>query len=83
MSVLINLDKDEAEKYVSTMVVGKVVEAKIDRPRGIVTFGGRSDAMGMLNAWGQNIDDLLNLVEKSCNQISKEVKDSSAIPLRV
>lgn len=54
------------------MVVKKAVKAKIDRPSGIVVFGDTIQSDAMLNNWSCNISKLLQLVEKSCQQIQKE-----------
>ena len=51
--------------------MSKAVTAKIDRPSGLVSFGGRKEPEQLLNAWAGNISKLLDLVEKSCQQISK------------
>ncbi len=62
----------QTEKQLSDMVVSKAVAAKIDRPSGLVQFGKRQEPEELLNSWAGNIGKLLNLVEKSCQQISKE-----------
>ncbi len=54
------------------MVVAKAVAAKIDRLSGVVHFGKAKEPEELLNSWAGNISKLLNLVEKSCQQISKE-----------
>lgn len=64
--------QDEAEKHVSELVVAKAIGAKIDRPAGVVRIGARKAAEDALNGWAGNISKLLDLVEKACQQISKE-----------
>lgn len=54
------------------MVVHKAVYAKIDRPAGIIVFGGSQAPDSILNEWSTNTSKLLDLVEKSCQQIQKE-----------
>lgn len=72
LSELLDLTSLEAEKNLSDLVVAKAVSAKIDRPAGIVRFGKREEPEQLLNVWGNNISKLLELVEKSCQQIQKE-----------
>mmetsp|Transcript_23505 Transcript_23505/g.51377 ORF Transcript_23505/g.51377 Transcript_23505/m.51377 type:complete len:487 (-) Transcript_23505:546-2006(-) len=72
LSELLDLDLAPAEKHISDMVVKKMVKAKIDRPAGIVDFEGKKDAAEVLNAWANNIERVLNLVDLSCHQIHKE-----------
>jgi len=62
----------QTEAQLSDLVVKKAVEAKIDRPSGIVVFGDTIQSDAMLNNWSCNISKLLQLVEKSCQQIQKE-----------
>lgn len=54
------------------MVVSKALVAKIDRPKGIVSFVVAKDSNDILNSWATNLEKLLDLVEKSCHQIHKE-----------
>ncbi|ONI27089.1 hypothetical protein PRUPE_1G067600 [Prunus persica] len=63
----------EAEKHLSDMVVSKALVAKIDRPIGIVCFQTAKDSNNVLNSWATNLEKLLDLVEKSCHQIHKEI----------
>nr|GMC66460.1 26S proteasome non-ATPase regulatory subunit 12 homolog A-like [Ipomoea batatas] len=63
----------EAEKHLSEMVVSKALVAKIDRPMGIVCFQPAKDSNDILNSWASNLEKLLDLVEKSCHQIHKEM----------
>eukprot|EP00877_Chromochloris_zofingiensis_P012276 jgi/Chrzof1/7301/Cz02g18120.t1 len=72
LAELLNLPKDESEKHLSDLVVAKAVAAKIDRPAGLVVFGKHEQPEDVLNSWSSNISNLLELVEKSCQQIQKE-----------
>jgi len=62
----------QAEKHVSDMVVAAALYAKIDRPAGIVRFAKRQDPDELLNKWSNNLAKLLEVVERSCQQIQKE-----------
>lgn len=62
----------QAEKHVSDMVVAAALYAKIDRPAGVVRFAKRQDPDDLLNKWSNNLAKLLEVVERSCQQIQKE-----------
>jgi len=72
LSQLLDLSADEAEKFVSNLVVAKVIFAKIDRPNGIINFKRKKDPNELLNEWSTNISELLNLVESTCHLIARE-----------
>ncbi|CAI5929897.1 unnamed protein product [Closterium sp. NIES-64] len=73
LAQLLSLTVLEAEKFLSDMVVEKVLVAKIDRPAGIVTFGERQESgVQLLDKWASDIAKLLDLVETSCHHIHKE-----------
>lgn len=72
LSQLLDLAPPQAEKHLADMVVSKAVCAKIDRPAGVVAFGKTQAPEELLNGWAGNISKLLDLVEKSCQQIQKE-----------
>ncbi|CAH9071156.1 unnamed protein product [Cuscuta europaea] len=73
LSNLLCLTIQETEKHLSEMVVSKAMVAKIDRPMGIVSFQPAKDSNDILNSWAMNLEKLLDLVEKSCHQIHKEM----------
>jgi 26S proteasome regulatory subunit N5 len=62
----------KAEEALSKLVVSKTIEAKMNRPSGIVKFAAPQSAASSLNAWSRSITKLLHLVERSCQQIQKE-----------
>lgn len=70
---LLCLNIQETEKYLSDMVVSKALVAKIDRPMGVACFQTAKDSNDILNSWAMNLEKLLDLVEKSCHQIHKEM----------
>jgi 26S proteasome regulatory subunit N5 len=74
LAQMLELTPSEAEKCLSDMVVGGAVAAKIDRPAGVVTFGAKKGPAAALNSWSGNVSKLLELVEKSCQAIQKEVQ---------
>lgn len=72
LSELLDLSAADTEKHLSQLVVAKAICAKVDRPAGLVRFGKRPEPEDLLNGWAGNIGKLLDLVEKSCQQIQKE-----------
>jgi len=72
LAELLDLPVLEAEKHLADLVVSKAICAKIDRPAGLIKFGKRQEPEDLLNAWSTNISKLLELVDKSCQQIQKE-----------
>lgn len=69
---LLDLTPQQAESHLADLVVENKVAAKIDRPAGLVRFQGRQKSEQVLDGWARNISKLLDLVEKSCQQIQKE-----------
>jgi len=72
LKVMLDLDEDATEKYLSRLVEQKTVYAKIDRPARIITFGEPRDADDVLNEWSANMKSLLGLVERIDHLITKE-----------
>eukprot|EP00891_Asterochloris_glomerata_P006770 jgi/Astpho2/6770/e_gw1.00103.16.1_t len=72
LSQLLCLNAEETEKHLSEMVVGGQLYAKIDRPAGTVRFAKHPEPEQLLNSWSNNITKLLNVVNRSCQQIQKE-----------
>ncbi|XP_057523546.1 26S proteasome non-ATPase regulatory subunit 12 homolog A-like [Amaranthus tricolor] len=79
ISELLCLSIEEAEKHLSDMVVSKSLVATIDRPMGIIRFQVIRDSNDILNSWSMNLEKLLDLVEKSCHQIQKEMMVHKAV----
>lgn len=70
---LLDLSEADTESFLSKLVVSKTIYARVDRPAGIISFQVKKDANQVLNDWSSDINSLLNLVEKTCHLISKEV----------
>ncbi|KAI8881666.1 PCI-domain-containing protein [Backusella circina FSU 941] len=73
LTQLLDLSPKDAEEFLSKLVVSKTIYARIDRSAGIVNFQTKKDANQILNNWSSDINSLLNLIEKTCHLISKEV----------
>eukprot|EP01117_Protostelium_nocturnum_P001169 TRINITY_DN1148_c0_g1_i1.p1 TRINITY_DN1148_c0_g1~~TRINITY_DN1148_c0_g1_i1.p1 ORF type:complete len:479 (-),score=187.46 TRINITY_DN1148_c0_g1_i1:51-1361(-) len=72
LTQLLDLSENEVEKFVSDLVSNKSIWAKMDRPKGLVTFRKNQNPNESLNQWSHDIADLLNLVEKTCHLIHRE-----------
>jgi len=73
LAALLDLQQIEAEKFVSDLVVGKSIFAKIDRPKGIVVFVKAQDPNEALNQWSDSVGSLLDLLEKTTHLIHREI----------
>ena len=62
----------QMEEQLCEMVTKKQVYARIDRPRGIVTFQRPKTANALLNDWSSDIGTLLTKLEGACHLIHKE-----------
>lgn len=54
------------------MVVEKSVQAKIDRPSGVVEFSVTKSVNEVLNEWSFGLDSLMKLVNNTTHLINKE-----------
>jgi len=72
LAQLLDLSEEESEKFISDLVVKKSIFAKIHRPMGIVNFRKRKDANEFLNEWSVNVNNLLDLLEKTCHLVHRE-----------
>ncbi|KAG0770596.1 hypothetical protein G6F33_001046 [Rhizopus arrhizus] len=73
LTQLLDLNEKDTEEFLSKLVVSKTIYARIDRTAGIINFQTKKDANQILNDWSSDINSLLNLIEKTCHLISKEV----------
>eukprot|EP01087_Luapelamoeba_hula_P001952 TRINITY_DN1173_c0_g1_i1.p1 TRINITY_DN1173_c0_g1~~TRINITY_DN1173_c0_g1_i1.p1 ORF type:complete len:466 (-),score=98.64 TRINITY_DN1173_c0_g1_i1:67-1464(-) len=72
LSQLLDLSDGETEQFISKMVSSASVYAKIDRPKGIVSFTKRKEPNEVLNNWSHDVVELLGLLEKTCHLIHRE-----------
>ncbi|XP_019613775.1 PREDICTED: 26S proteasome non-ATPase regulatory subunit 12-like [Branchiostoma belcheri] len=72
MAQLLDLSEDETEEFLSKLVVDKTVYAKADRLDGVVTFARPKDPNDILNEWSHNLNQLMQLVNKTTHLITKE-----------
>lgn len=72
MSELLKLPDAETEEYLSRLANNNTLTVKIDRPSGIIHFTTKKSASDLLNDWAYGINELMNLVNKTCHLINKE-----------
>lgn len=72
LAQLLDLDIEQAEKYLSELVVNKTITAKIDRLEGIVHFTVPKTPTEILNDWSHNTKCLMTLINQATHLINKE-----------
>eukprot|EP00184_Porphyridium_aerugineum_P004377 CAMPEP_0184700316 /NCGR_PEP_ID=MMETSP0313-20130426/11873_1 /TAXON_ID=2792 /ORGANISM="Porphyridium aerugineum, Strain SAG 1380-2" /LENGTH=515 /DNA_ID=CAMNT_0027159917 /DNA_START=80 /DNA_END=1627 /DNA_ORIENTATION=- len=74
MAELLDLPVDVAEQRLASQISDKkALWAKIDRPKGIVVFRKTESPDATLNDWANSVGNLLELVEKTCHLVNKEI----------
>jgi 26S proteasome regulatory subunit N5 len=71
LTELLDLPPLTTERTLCKLVTDKIIYARIDRPKGIVTFKPQTDTVDILNSWTADIDKMLGLVEKTSHLVSK------------
>ncbi|CDI78322.1 26S proteasome non-ATPase regulatory subunit, putative [Eimeria acervulina] len=74
---LLGIDEEEAEKELSELASGEVLDAKIDRPARTVAFGKPKTDLVVLDEWSSSLSKyvclrLLDKVDLCCHMIQKE-----------
>jgi 26S proteasome regulatory subunit N5 len=75
LAALLELPVADAEARLSAMVSTKALQAKLDRPAGVITFAGAGAAASpdsMLNKWAASTEKLLDLVEVAHHKLHKD-----------
>jgi 26S proteasome regulatory subunit N5 len=72
LAQMLDLPPAAAEAALAGMVTGAGLEAKVDRPAGVVRFGAPAAPGAALNGWAATVGRLLELVDKACQGISRE-----------
>lgn len=72
LASLLHLGLEEAEDYISELVVSKMIFAKIDRPKGIISFRPIREAGELLDTWSHSIGELLDVMEKTSHLVQRE-----------
>jgi 26S proteasome regulatory subunit N5 len=71
LTELLDLPPLTTERTLCKLVTDKTIYARIDRPRGVVTFKPQTNSTDILNSWTADIDKMLGLVEKTSHLVSK------------
>jgi 26S proteasome regulatory subunit N5 len=71
---LTGVDPPTLEALLSELVSSKALYARIDRPAGVVTFAPKRAADTVLASWGDDLEGLLNLVDRTHHLIEKEAQ---------
>ena len=79
LTELLDLPPTQTERTLCKLVTDKTVFARIDRPKGIVTFKSKKTNYQVLNEWSGDIGKILNLVEKTSHLVSKEYAMQEAV----
>jgi len=72
MAELLDLSTEKVEEVLCSMVVSGQVQAKTDRPSGIVYFQDSKDPSEILNDWSHNVNNLMGLIARTTHLINKE-----------
>lgn len=73
LSSLLSLQQLETESFISKLVTNGTIRAKIDRIDGVVSFRKERKSSELLHEWQKDIEQILELVEKSNFLINKEM----------
>ena len=73
MCSLLGMSGPALERAIADMVAEGEIEAKIDRPKDVVRFGGRRTDENVLSEWAGDIGELLKVVETTWEGIQKEM----------
>ncbi|KAF8822817.1 putative 26s proteasome subunit p55 [Cardiosporidium cionae] len=72
LSFHLGLTLEECEKEVSELVSSGFLQAKIDRPAGIVRFSKPQETCDYLNKWAFDVGRVVDLLEETSHFIQKE-----------
>eukprot|EP00729_Bicosta_minor_P006205 gene6205-16492_t len=72
LSALLELPQAQVEEFLSELVVNKTVYAKMDRPKGIVSFRQPQNPTTVLQEWSSEATKLMGLVDRATHLIEKE-----------
>jgi len=73
LASLLELPEDQVETFLSDLVVSKTVYAKIDRPKGIVSFRKTQTPDSVLQDWSSEATQLMVHVDRATHLIEKEL----------
>lgn len=72
MAELLDLPVDETEACLCNLVETGVINARTDRPAGVVRFTGTQEPAALLDAWASSLSKLMSLVNHTTHLIHQE-----------
>ncbi|XP_066603716.1 26S proteasome non-ATPase regulatory subunit 12 [Prorops nasuta] len=72
MSELLDLPVEETETCLCNLVETGVINARTDRPAGVVRFTGAQEPAALLDAWASSLSKLMGLVNHTTHLIHQE-----------
>lgn len=72
MAELLDLPVEETEACLCSLVETGVINARMDRPAGVVRFTGTQEPAALLDAWGASLSKLMSLVNHTTHLIHQE-----------
>ncbi|VDP04035.1 unnamed protein product [Soboliphyme baturini] len=73
LSELLDRAPERSEEFLCNLIVnGTIVNAKIDRPAGIVNFKPHQSPADVLQEWSSDMSSLMDKLNKACHLIRKE-----------
>jgi len=68
----LNININKVEEVVTQMIEDNRLDAKIDRPKQLIKFGGMIKYNESLNLWSKNVYKLINQVEEVVDLLERE-----------
>lgn len=78
MAELLDLPVEETESCLCNLVETGVINARTDRPAGVVRFTGTQEPAALLDAWSASLSKLMGLVNHTTHLIHQEEMLSAA-----
>jgi len=72
MAEIMDVQSLEVEELLCDLINQSVVHARIDRVKGIVSFGEKKRENRVLEQWGRSVETLLNVVDQTTNLIKRD-----------
>lgn len=72
MSELLDLPIQETEASLCKLVESGIINARTDRPAGVVRFTGTQEPAALLDAWAASLSKLMGLVNNTTHLIHQE-----------
>jgi len=73
MAELLHQSKEQTEAHVSELVTTNMIWARIDRPKGIISFRKRQNANELMDNWSSNVKELLTKLDQCSHSVHREL----------